>query len=163
MKKLFICCLFMVVSQYGLLTAQVKFSGMTQSSIYTWENFDEAQLIDYYQHINARVSLESYRDLYVKTYFRFGRTGDPAEWNERVYNAYLNFLSPCRKWDARLGRQFVYSGVMNGTVDGIMLNMRPIKHLLVKLLAGMERLWTGRLSLPHGVMAMCSALLPVIK
>ncbi|MBN1409131.1 MAG: hypothetical protein JW956_15125 [Calditrichaceae bacterium] len=138
MKKLFICCLFMVVSQYGLLTAQVKFSGMTQSSIYTWENFDEAQLIDYYQHINARVSLESYRDLYVKTYFRFGRTGDPAEWNERVYNAYLNFLSPCRKWDARLGRQFVYSGVMNGTVDGIMLNMRPIKHLLVKLLAGME-------------------------
>ncbi|MEJ2545953.1 MAG: hypothetical protein P8Y99_17970, partial [Calditrichaceae bacterium] len=55
-----------------------------------------------------------------------------------IYNAYLNFLSPCRKWDARIGRQFVYSGVMNGTVDGISLNIRPIDKIALKILAGME-------------------------
>ena len=138
MKKIFLLSLFLIFTFYCLSFAQVKFSGMTQSSVYAWENYAENQLIDYYQHVNARVSLESYRDLYLKTYFRFGRTGDPAEWKERVYNAYLNFLSPCRKWDARLGRQFVYSGVMNGTVDGIMLNVRPIKDVTLKVLAGME-------------------------
>ncbi len=138
MKKIFLISIFLFFTMNSFVYAQVKFSGMTQSSIYAWENSDETQLIDYYQHVNARISLESYRDLYLKTYFRFGRTGDPAEWNERVYNAYLNFLSPCRKWDARIGRQFLYSGVMNGTVDGILLNVRPIKKVTLKILAGIE-------------------------
>ena len=138
MKKIFLVCLFLIFIFTMVLSAQVKFSGMTQSSLYVWENANENQLIDYYQHVNARVSLESYRDLYLKTYFRFGRNGDPAEWSEKVHNAYLNFLSPCRKWDARVGRQFVYSGVMNGTVDGLLLNIRPIKNLTLKLLAGMD-------------------------
>ena len=111
---------------------------MTQSSVYVWENINETQLVDYYQHVNARITAESYSDLYLKTYFRFGRNGDPAEWNEKVYNAYLNWISPCRKWDARVGRQFVYSGVMNGTVDGLLLNIRPLKNVSLKLLAGMD-------------------------
>jgi hypothetical protein len=138
MKKIFLISLFFIFTLTCFLNAQVKFSGMTQSSIYAWENSDETQLVDYYQHINARVSLESYRDLYFKTYFQFGRNGDPAEWNEKVYNAYINFLAPCRKWDARLGRQFVYNGVMNGTVDGILLNVRPVKNVTVKLMAGVD-------------------------
>lgn len=138
MKKIFLLSLFLIFAVINSSNAQVKFSGMTQSSVYIWENIDETQLVDYYQHVNARVSLESYRDLYLKTYFQFGRTGDPAEWNEKVYNAYLNFLSPCRKWDARIGRQFVYSGVMNGTVDGFLLNIRPVKNATLKLLAGMD-------------------------
>jgi hypothetical protein len=138
MKKIFLLSLFLIFTLHCLVYAQVKFSGMTQSSIYAWENADESEQVDYYQHVNARASLESYRDLYLKTYFRFGRTGDPAEWKERIYNAYLNFLSPCRKWDARIGRQFVYSGVMNGTVDGISLNIRPIDKVALKILAGME-------------------------
>lgn len=82
--------------------------------------------------------MESYQDLYLKTYFKYGRNGDPAEWNEKVYNTYLNFISPCRKWDARLGRQFVYNGVMNGTVDGLLLSIRPVANMSVRLLAGME-------------------------
>lgn len=138
MRKIFLISLFLVLTLVMLLSAQINFSGMTQSSVYVWENINENQLIDYYQHVNARLSLESYRDLYLKTFFRFGRTGDPAEWNEKVYNAYLNFLSPCRKWDARIGRQFVYDGVMNGTVDGLLLNIGPFRNFTLKFLAGME-------------------------
>ena len=70
MKKICLLSLFLVFTYQSAVHAQVKFSGMTQSSIYAWENSDENQLVDYYQHVNARVSLESYRDLYLKTYFR---------------------------------------------------------------------------------------------
>lgn len=138
MRKLFLFSLFLIFVLLYSLSAQVNFSGMTQSSIYVWENADENQLIDYYQHVNTRLSLDSYRDLYFKTYFRLGRNGDPAEWNEKVYNAYFNFLSPCRKWDARIGRQFVYNGVMNGTVDGLLLNIHPVANMTLKILAGMD-------------------------
>ncbi|MEJ2545954.1 MAG: hypothetical protein P8Y99_17975, partial [Calditrichaceae bacterium] len=70
MKKIFLLSLFLIFTLHCLVYAQVKFSGMTQSSIYAWENADESELVDYYQHVNARASLESYRDLYLKTYFR---------------------------------------------------------------------------------------------
>ena len=139
MRKIFLILSFFLVLMLAFsVNAQIKFSGMTQSSVYIWENIDANQQVDYYQHVNLRVSMESYQDLYLKTYFKYGRNGDPAEWNEKVYNTYLNFISPCRKWDARLGRQFVYNGVMNGTVDGLLLSIRPVANMSVRLLAGME-------------------------
>ena len=95
MRKIFLILSFFLVLMLAFsVNAQIKFSGMTQSSVYIWENIDANQQVDYYQHVNLRVSMESYQDLYLKTYFKYGRNGDPAEWNEKVYNTYLNFISP---------------------------------------------------------------------
>ncbi|MEJ2055510.1 MAG: hypothetical protein P8X42_16465, partial [Calditrichaceae bacterium] len=132
-----LCSIFVCVL-ITMLPAQVKFSGMTQSSIYTWENINENQLVDFYQHFNAKVYAENFSDLYFKTYFRVGRNGDPAEWNEKVHNAYFNWISPCRKLEARLGRQFIYSGVMNGTVDALVLKAKPVENSQIQLVAGMD-------------------------
>jgi hypothetical protein len=122
----------------GFVNAQVHFSGSTQSVAYVWENLDANQQFDFYQYVGARVTPASYQDLYFKTYFRIGRNGDPAEWNEKVHNAYLNWLSPCKKFEVRLGRQFLYAGVMNGTVDAFQLTARPVKNMNLRLVAGTE-------------------------
>lgn len=118
--------------------AQLKISGTSQTQVYGWENRAENQQWDFYQNFGLRLAPASNPNLYLKTYFRVGRLGDPADWREKIYNASLNWISSNRNYKLRLGRQFVYAGVMNGTVDGLLLNVRPSSKLSLKLLAGMS-------------------------
>lgn len=128
--------IFMSLYLLSSLVAQVQVDGNLNSSLYVWENLDEQQNTDFYQGVQFRAFHKEYSNLQLNTFFRFARNGDPAEWNEKVYNAYLKWNSPEKNYEFKIGRQFLYHGVINGTVDGIMLSSKISKELNVKLLAG---------------------------
>ncbi|MEE9169820.1 MAG: hypothetical protein V3U73_08630 [bacterium] len=118
--------------------AQIHISGSLHSSLYAWENAAQNQQWDYYQGLRLRVTPEKHANFYVQTNLRVARRGDPSDWEERVYNTYLNWRSTNRRLEFRLGRQFVYYGVINGTVDALQVAARPGKNLNLKFIAGTD-------------------------
>jgi hypothetical protein len=117
--------------------AQVKVGGWLQSNLYAWENLQENQQWDFYQGLQLRITPQKFSDLYANTFLRVAYRGDPAEWEERVYNLYLNWGNT-RKYRLRVGRQFLYRGVMNGTVDGLEVSGTFFRNLRAVALVGME-------------------------
>jgi hypothetical protein len=117
--------------------SQVKVGGWLQSNVYAWENLQENQQWDFYQGLQLRVTPQQFSDLYANTFLRVAYRGDPAEWEERVYNMYLNWGNT-RKYRVRVGRQFLYRGVMNGTVDAVELSGTFFKKFRAVALVGTE-------------------------
>jgi len=126
--------------------AQVRVSGYLQSSLYSWENLEENQFRDYYQGFQLRVQPVG-SNVYLSTYFRLAHRGQPADWEERFYNFYLHWNSPHKGLQIRLGRQFLYAGVINGTVDGLLLNFRPSNKVRFKILGGIPADFQRRLKI----------------
>ncbi len=117
--------------------SQVKVNGWLQSSLYAWENANEDQQWDYYQGLQLRISHEQYSGLYFNTFLREAYRGDPQEWKERVYNLYLNW-NFYKNYKLRVGRQFLYKGVINGTMDAVVLSGKVARNLLVSGVVGTE-------------------------
>lgn len=134
------------------LFAQVRYSGYLQSSLYAWENPAENKLYDFYQGIQLRLSPENNSNLYLTTYMRFARQGqqrlsgdkiyaadeDVYSWDDRLYNLYLNWKTANNRVLFRVGRQFVYQGVVNGTLDGLLVSAKATDNLTLKVFAGLE-------------------------
>ena len=134
------------------LFSQVRISGNLQSALYTWENSAENQLYDFYQYAQFRWQPSQNPDFYLGTYFRFARIGqerlsgnqiyaqdeDVYSWDDRLYNLYLHWKTTNKRLMLRLGRQFVYQGVINGTLDGLLASVKATDDLTVKIFAGLE-------------------------
>lgn len=118
-------------------TSQIKLNGYFQSSGYGWENINQNQQFDYYQAFRLRVSPSNYRNLYLNTYLRAAYRGDPADWEEKFYNLYMNW-DITDNYKIRFGRQFIYSGVMNGTIDGALVKAQFARGTGFKVLIGTE-------------------------
>jgi len=118
--------------------AQLKLSGNLQSSLYAWEDLEQNQQTDFYQGLQLRLSPQSYSNLSFSTYMRIANQNNPNEWNDRLYNISVNWKDNLNRIQFRLGRQFIYSGVMNGTVDGLLVSANPVKNLNIKFLGGLE-------------------------
>lgn len=140
MKRHFICnALFVVLALSIPLSSQVKYSGALNSSFYTFETLTDTSKIkqlNYYQGLQLRLAPENNSNLYLSTYLRVAKRGD-EDWEEKVYNLYADWKAGRKPLNLRLGRQFVYYGVMNGTVDGVLLSGSPYKNLNIKLLGGL--------------------------
>lgn len=117
--------------------SQVKVNGWLQSSVYSWENVSEDQQWDFYQGLQLRVTHEKHSNLYFNTFLRETYRGDPAEWQEKVYNSYLNW-GIGKNYRVRVGRQFIYKGVINGTMDALQLSGRFFKNFQVNAVIGTE-------------------------
>lgn len=132
--------------------SQVRVSGNLQSALYAWENTAENQLYDFYQYAQFRLQPSQNPDFYLGTYFRFARTGqerlsgeeiyaegeDVYDWDDRLYNLYVHWKTPNKRLMLRLGRQFVYQGVINGTLDGLLASVKATDDLTIKVFAGLE-------------------------
>ncbi len=116
--------------------AQVQVNGQLYSDLYALENASESRQLDYYQGLLLRVRPAGYRNLQLRTNLRVVRRGDPSEWSERVYSTYADWAAPEGAVQARLGRQFLYHGVVNGTLDGLSLALRPTKTTELRLVGG---------------------------
>lgn len=138
MKLKSIIIIFILYGLTSTIHAQIRIKGSVQSSLYSWENLAQNQQWDFYQGLNLRVSSTNHPNVYLQTYMRVSQRGDPSEWDERLYNTYLNFRSQNRKFEARIGRQFLYSGVINGTVDGIQATVRPNNDISFKVVVGTD-------------------------
>ena len=134
-KTIFFVLGFFYAGTFSLLS-QVHIDGNLNSSVYVWENLEENQNVDFYQGIQFRLFHEKYSNIQFKSYLRVGHNGEPSEWNEKVYNSYLDWKSLDKQYEMKLGRQFLYHGVMNGTVDGMLFSTKATKNLIFKVLAG---------------------------
>ncbi len=140
MKRLTFCLLsaFFSFILSPHLAAQIRVSGYFQSSLYSRQPLDQSQQNDFYQGLQLKLMPKKYTNLYFTGYMRFAHRGVPTEWENRYYNGYIHWQSGKNRLRLRLGRQFLYSGVMNGTMDGLLLSAAPGKNIRIKLFGGTE-------------------------
>ena len=118
--------------------AQASANGRIYGAFYASEDTALGKLYDSYLGVLLNSApIASQRDLRVKADMRIARRGEPSEWDERVYSLYADWRSKNRRFDARFGRQFLYRGVMNGTVDGLWLRTRPVKQFEIGVFGGL--------------------------
>lgn len=132
--------LFFILILFIPLLSQVNYSGSLRSSFYTFETLtdtSEIQQLNYYQALQLRISPEKYSNLYLSTFLQIAKRGD-EDWDERVYNLYADWKAKNNKVHLRFGRQFLYHGVINGTMDGVLVSVSPMKKLKVKLFGGLS-------------------------
>lgn len=83
--------------------------------------------VDAYQGLQLRVRPSDALDF--RTHFRFARRYDRLsegyEWDEKVYQGYADARLAGRTLVARLGRQFMYRGAVNGTFDALSVRFQP--------------------------------------
>ena len=113
---------------------QARLDGRVYASLYAWENAAENQQWDTYQGLQLR--LRPSEALTFKTTLRLARRGDPAAWDERIYNAYLDWRPAGTNLEVRFGRQFLYTGVINGSYDGLVVRAQPRKRWDLRLVGG---------------------------
>jgi hypothetical protein len=117
--------------------SQVRFNGWWDSNMYIWENSNENQQYDYYQGLQFRLGSRQNADIYFNTYLRVAYRGDPADWEERIYNMYLNW-NPNNNYRFRLGRLFLYQGVINGIVDAFQFSGKFTPRLQFHAVVGVD-------------------------
>ncbi len=140
-----ILVLFLLFSEFGSARGQARVDGQVYSMLYGLENASSNQQWDYFQGFNVRVRPSNSR-LTLKTNFRIARRGDPGDWTERVYSAYANYRSSSGKLVSRLGRQFLYRGVLSGSFDGLSMAFRPRPEWSVQVIGGTRVAWNRSLA-----------------
>jgi hypothetical protein len=143
---IFIVCLIFFTSPN--IYSQIKLNGALQSSIYAWENANENQQWDFYQGLQLRLTPEKYSNLSFNTYLRAAYRGDPAEWKEKVWNMYVKWKLG-KKYKLYVGRQFLYSGVINGTMDAVLLSAKFYKNFQLRAVVGVEANEQRELKIRH--------------
>lgn len=133
--QIFLILLLLIPSQ--MVVAQVNVSGWLQSNMYVFEDDQEKQNWNYYQGFQFRVSPQNNSNLYLNTFFRVAYLNQPADWEERFYNLYLSWKIK-ENYRLRLGRQFLYQGVINGTMDAAVISARVLKKLQFHGVIGMD-------------------------
>lgn len=140
--------ILLILGMTEQLKPQIHISGATQSSAYFFDT-PTVEQGNFYQSLRFRLSSEGLPGTYLASYARLAKIGDDS-WDEQVYNLYLNWQNSNRKVQLRAGRQFLYEGVINGTVDGVMLAVKPAKKLTLKVVAGLESPFDRDLNLVGG-------------
>lgn len=133
--------LILLMLSVGISHAQVRLDGHLYSMVYGLENSQSDQQWDYFQGFNFRLHPGPSSNVSFKTHFLLTRRGDPADWNERVYNAYLDWKNVAGKINIRAGRQFVYRGVITGSLDAISVEAQATRNLNVQLIGGVGVPW----------------------
>ncbi len=136
MKTIRIFSILLVLLTCQLATAQIRYKLNLRSQLYLWENDAGNRQNDFYQNVGLWVKPFSGKQLYFKSFFRLARRGEPQQWEEKVYNAYLDWKSDSRKWQLRLGRQFLFHGVVQGSMDGLQVKMQPLQQWQVLAVVG---------------------------
>jgi hypothetical protein len=116
---------------------QIQFDGRMNSYFYSYEAPTGDQRGDFYQGLRFRTWLKEVPQLQLRSYLRVARRGDPVDWEARWYHGFLSW-KPDSRVDVRLGRQFLYDGVINGTSDALSVSAAPIPEIQLRLVGGLE-------------------------
>ena len=122
------------------VAAQGVLRGNADSYLYASETIDGSQLWDFYQRLRFQAWFKQSPQVKLRTSMRVARRGDPADWEGRLYNGYLEW-KPNPQVDVRAGRQFLFRGVIRGTADALNLGIKPAKEadLALRVVAGLEQ------------------------
>ncbi len=116
--------------------AQTRLDGQFYSQVYGLENRSDGQQWDFYQGLILRLRPADVPGLSLKTNFRLARRGDPSDWDEAIYNAYVEYRRPGSKYAVRAGRQFLYRGVISGSMDALSIEAFPSAGLNLQFIGG---------------------------
>jgi len=118
--------LLRVVSGTELKTnISTYFNSYQTQDLYTEE---KTSFLRAYQSFQFDLNQIGTKDLSAHTYFRsttdfmHKNSTDPST---RIFNAYIDWKNIGKMLDLRLGRQFLYVGVGNGTMDGFRFDLKP--------------------------------------
>jgi len=98
--------------------------GRLFTSFYSWERevfgADPEKYVQTYNGAILHIREIGHKDLAFHTYIRFGNTlaGDDLNLKHKLYNAYFEWKNLNNRVDISLGRQYIWAGVGNGTMDG---------------------------------------------
>lgn len=133
MKKTILLFLFSL----SCISAQVDIKGIYSSSFYSFESAaDNESRLNQYHGLNFKVNPVDNSSIYFKGNIKAIYDRDPQKWREKVYNAYLSWQTALYNTNIRVGRQFVYAGVVNGTLDAVALSSKPTDKLNLKFIGG---------------------------
>ncbi|KAA3613152.1 MAG: hypothetical protein D8M58_12655 [Calditrichaeota bacterium] len=128
--------LYLILGSFCFLSAQVNIRGNLSTSLYSFESAGNENNLNFYQGLYFKVTPENNPDFYFKSNLRLIKTSNPSEWNNKVYNSHIGWRTSLMKTELRLGRQFVYSGVISGTMDALYLSLSPVANLNMKFVGG---------------------------
>ena len=116
--------LALLVTLGAAMAAAQLVTGRLVTSFYAWERFDTVgtsqQSVRAFQAVQLSIAQGdvSLNTSLMGTSNVVGAFGDVGR--VRFYNLFLSWLNIGKMVDLHLGRQFVYAGVGNGTIDGVM-------------------------------------------
>lgn len=134
MKKGFVLLMLFLI--YGLVQAQWKWEGVIFTSGYMLET-DDGQTINAYPGLMLKGKNLRFPS---QTLHLFGRgiyEDQKSEFSEKVYYLYLQSTLGSGL-QLKAGRQFVYDGVINGTLDGVALQYKGAGQFTFRLYGGLQ-------------------------
>jgi hypothetical protein len=129
--------IFVFLFTLSCISAQVNIIGNYSSSFYSFESsVDNEKTLNQYHGVIFKINPKNNSDIYFNGNIKAIYDRNPQEWREKVYNAYFSWLSPIAQTNIQIGRQFIYAGVVNGTLDAVAVSTKPIDKLKLKFYAG---------------------------
>jgi hypothetical protein len=132
-KVVLFLVLSLVIFKLGR-TVELKSNISTYFNSYQTEDLYTEEKTSYlraYQSFQFDLNQIGTKNLSFHTYFRsttdfsHKNSTDPST---RIYNAYIDWKNIKKVLDLKLGRQFLYVGVGNGTMDGLRFDLKPRKY-----------------------------------
>lgn len=149
MRTLFLF-LFLFLFTLSCISAQVDINGNFSSSYYSYENpVDNKSNLNQYHALNFKINPENNSNFYFKGNIKAIYDNDPQKWHEKVNNAYVSWVSPFANTNIQLGRQFIYAGVVNGTLDAVAVSTKLRDNLRIKLYGGVVAPYERNLKLTN--------------
>ncbi len=132
MKRKIALTFLLTLVLFGISSAvELKTNITTYFNAYQTQPLDSTEKTSFlraYQSFQFDLNRIGTKNLSVHTYFRsttdfkHKNSTDPST---KIYNAYIDWKNIKKILDLKLGRQFLYVGVGNGTMDGFRFDLRP--------------------------------------
>lgn len=121
-RLILILCLLIFCAPISLNAQSIN--GRVFSSFYSWERevfgMESTRYIQMYNGLILHINQIGNKNISFHNYIRFGNVlqGDDLEIKHKLYNAYFEWNRIFNRANISFGRQFIWAGVGNGTLDG---------------------------------------------
>ncbi len=133
--------LFLLLLMAYTAQAQIRVRSQVTSSLYFHEGENKTSVTDFYQDVSLDLASRDKEGFKLSGYFNVYRPAMADAWRSRFYKGYLQWRSGALRFKARLGRQFFYRDVINGSLDGLSLEYQPVSFLRLALVGGRSVSW----------------------
>ena len=128
MNPLARCAAFLVLLALSAPATAQLVTGRFSTAFYAWEKYDTVKTSSTYWRAFQNVQLTvGQRNVSLHTYIQ-GAMNASSQFGDRgrlrVFNLYLRWADIFKAVDLSLGRQAIFAGVGNGTIDGLQAKLR---------------------------------------
>jgi len=131
MRKLLIILILLPVFVLG----QTHIKGGIRSSLYMTGTEQGSE--SFYETVTFSASSIASTNLSFHTHFNAFKDGTPSKWSSKIYSGYLQWKNSTGSFDLRVGRQFLYKGVITGSYDALALSTNLSNSFQAKFYSGL--------------------------